>query len=352
LPPISSLGGTLVIEVTLVAPGVAGNIKFQVNGIDPAGGTPQVEIVSKGSTVTIVSGAAVGVPAANGSQWEVTGPQPGSGPSFVLLRTFVGANYTEQSLMIPEVLSTLAAQATAAVDANGNWQVTIDGSINTGSWKYLTSTSAYPSDASVTSGGTFVSGRTFSISGGPLTFGQTLFVTAIPSDATHGTAILPSVHARAAYLTYSASKTLTWSRAGWQDITLKGYTTDTSENIQNPALLSSSLRDVFRMVPAIARGVTLVSASFDCIWVTATNPLGAITLSVAANGGTVAFGNATYAIGAQSVTFSLGSTVNSSGSASFICNFQISFGSAADAAQAAIGDVSITYTMPTPDKTV
>jgi hypothetical protein len=356
LAAISSLGSGIIVEVTMLTSSFPGGLmKFSVTGIDPAGGTPQVKIVSLGFSTGIASGPSVGVASPNGQIWVISQPAPGQGPSSVVVAAFVGSNLTAQTIVIPEATTLAQPQGTVSIDANGNWEATADGSANTNSFRYSFSTSAYPADATVASSGTLVSGpvRTFSINSiSPLTFGQTVFITIIPFTQTGGGgAQLPSMHIRGSYLTYTASKTLTWYRAGWQDITLKGYTTDTSDNVQNVALTSGSIRDIFRMVPAVPRGVQLVSASFDCSWVTATNALNGFTVRVDANGTTVNFGSPTYGAGGQTVTFTLGSTTVSSGAVSFQSNWTAPFANA-DAAQAAIGDVSITYTMPTPDKTV
>lgn len=93
------------------------------------------------------------------------------------------------------------SQGTISISTAGLWTATIDGIESTLSFKYLTSTSVFPSDASVLASGTVANGRTVSVAGGSLlTNGQTLFLTAIPYDAAGGTGTAgPSIHLRATY---------------------------------------------------------------------------------------------------------------------------------------------------------
>jgi hypothetical protein len=259
-------------------------------------------------------------------------------------------------LALPAFTST--AQATVSIDSNGAWTATVDGQVFVQSWRYALSTSAFPSDATAASPGTgtLISGRTFSISGGPLTFGQTIYITAVPFTGPNATgAALPSIHGRGAYQTYTATKTTSYSRVAWKDMTLLGFTSNANNDIINVALASGVIRDRFGISVLLPVGVTLISAAFDVEWNTAaTQALGLFSLNVLQNGTSlINSGAPTYAAGVQTVTVSLGSTVTTTGAILFQNTWANALGpSTADAGQAILRDVSITYTMPTPAVTV
>lgn len=111
-------------------------------------------------------------------------------------------------------------QGTGAVDANGSWSATADLPPSYTSAKYLTSTSAYPSDSSTISTGTVVNGRTFSVvAGGTLTFGQTLYMTVVPYTAAGANGITgPSIHIRVAYQNYTNTITAHYSVGSYRPL--------------------------------------------------------------------------------------------------------------------------------------
>lgn len=102
------------------------------------------------------------------------------------------------------------AQGTVSIDTNGNWSEEWDGGSRAASYKYSTSTSAFPSDATVIASGTSYNGRQGSIvSGGTLTFGQTIYTTIVPYTGPNGTgSTLPSIRLRGSYQTFTATKTV------------------------------------------------------------------------------------------------------------------------------------------------
>jgi hypothetical protein len=354
----------IICEVTMLAPSPSSdaglNVRFQVTGIDPTGGTPLVELVALSAGMSVISGPAVGTTAANNQIWVVRLPAPGAGPGTITSRALVDVRYGDQSLMVPEQTTLAQAQGTVSIASNGTWSASADGPANTGSFKYIAQTGSFPADATVSASGTVVSGRTFSVTGGsPLTFGDTIFLTIIPY-ASVGTA-LPSIHIRGSYLTYSATKTVTYSASGWQRTYNTGFgasTPDPTFNAGgepvNPAVPTSAL-EYLDMTVLAAVGTVLTQAVFSYVWNAATVRLSVFNMAVYANGSLQAFGTGSYAGGSQTKTVAISSvTVTSSLPITLRTqwNGPISGVPPADAAQASTGIVALTYNMPTPDKTV
>lgn len=214
----------------------------------------------------------------------------------------------------------------------------------------------YPSDASVTASGSIVTGGSpISVNGaGTLSYGQTVGITIVPftGPSATGTA-LTAIHIRGSYVTYSASKSVTYSRMSWNDLGRLGFTADANNSIISPAVPIGTIRDRFGMTAITPVGAVLTFASFDVVWNSATNPLGSFVLSVYANGGVLNFGSASAGGGAQTVAFTLGATTLLTGQVGFYSNWGNALGSAtADAAQAELHDVTLTYTQTTPVTTV
>lgn len=355
----------LVTQITMLAPSPSSdagiNVRFQVTGIDPLGGTPQVEIVALSPGMSVVSGAAVGTPDVNNSVWRVSQPQPAAGPGTITARSLVGDRFADETVFVPEQTTLAQPQGTIAVDADGNWEATTDGPANTVSFKYITSTSAFPSDASVASGGSILTGaRTFTLTGGPLSFGQTIYITIIPYNAGSGTGTaLPSIHLRGAYLTYTASKTLNFSRAQF-GLTYKFgadphepiYDTDSSPT--NPAMTVVAAQipiSYLTMMVALPSGVTLVSAAFNGVWnTTAGTHMGAYACAVYTSTTLINSASFTYGAGAQIKVPSLSGAV--AGPLMMFTSWTGPLSGTADAGQIIVQDCSITYTMSDPKKTV
>lgn len=252
------------------------------------------------------------------------------------------------------------AQGTVSIDANGNWAPTVDGPSNVASYRWSSSTSAYPADATVTSSGTVVNGRTFSASGGPLTFGQTVYITIIPftGASASGTA-LDSIHIRGAYLTYTASKTATYSASDWNERSpYVQYGLDWSATTypQNPQIphVNTGVGVMYSwLFPVLPAGVTLVQASVITSWATAAVALGTFSLATYVAGSSVNTGSPTYAGGSQTINMSLSGTLAAASAVVILALWNgPASGNDASADQASIRDVAITYTMPTPDKTL
>lgn len=358
LPPLPS---TPVVEATFLAPTEPGvNVIVEITGVDPFGTTPQVMVKSlSGTSVAIITGAAVGTLAANNSTWKISQPPAGAGPgSMVINTTLADGRTASATVSIPEQASSGIAipQGTVSIDAGGRTGFTTDGLPSTNSIKWLVSTSSYPSDASViASGNILTGGRTFTATNIiTLAFGQTAFVTIVGFTGASGTGTSqPSIHLQGSYQSFSATKTVTYSRTSWVDRGTLGFTSDADGSVINAALPSGTIRDDFAMTAILPQGVTLVSAAFDVAWNTATNALGGFTASVSTVGSNINFASPSYGGGSQTLTMTLGSTVVGSGAILFRNHWGNALGpGTADAGQGALYDVRLTYTQPDPAHTV
>lgn len=102
-------------------------------------------------------------------------------------------------------------QGTVSINPDGSGTISVDGPAWVQSYKYLTSTSAFPSDASVIAGGTIVNGRQVDVAvgAGTLTLGQTIYATFVPYRGTGATFYTGnSIRARGTYQDFSATKTV------------------------------------------------------------------------------------------------------------------------------------------------
>lgn len=349
LLPFSSVGGSIIVEVTFLTPTAPGaKIKFSVTGIDPAGGTPQVKLVALGVGTSISSGPAVGVASTNGQIWEINDPPPGSGAGSVTVAGFVGTNSTSQTITIPEATVVAQGQGTVAVDANGNWEATADAGSSATGFRYLTSTSAFPADATVISSGITASGRTFSVTGGPLAFGQTIFVTIVPNTAT---ALLPSIHIRGAYLSMTATKTLNFSSGSL--VESNNPSLGSSRDANSNLLCGSNATHVFQfftsilMLPVGTAGVLLTAIAVDLLYNSTLGGPSAVDYGFyrkTGSGGRTALATGSAStIGWQTLTASL--SENTAGNSYLL---QVDFDVGTVAAAAGAGNFALTYTMSDP----
>lgn len=167
----------------------------------------------------------------------------------------------------------VTAQGTVSIDTNGAWAATADGPPDTLSFRWSSSTSSYPADATVAASGTLVTGtgRLLAISGGAaLTFGQTIYVTIVPFNAVSGGGEqMPSLHLRGSYQTFTATKTTTFSGAIWhldpetseQDVFLAGAFVANGD--LSPIGMGAPLVQRFVAHPVLPNGVTVTSVAFD-----------------------------------------------------------------------------------------
>lgn len=234
------------------------------------------------STVNFPSDAtALANTAVNGSgAISITGTLAPASRIFITIIPFTGAAGTGTQLPTGHVSSDMFApvnpQGTVSVGGNGGWSFTVDGPQGAQSCKWLASTSSYPSDASVTSGGTLVSPPgplwtgTSASSFGALAFGQTVFVTIVPyTGASAGGVALPSIHLQGTYLTYTPSKTAYYSAAGfapdYPNSSAAIY--QASDGSMHPAIsMGGGTLEDFSLTPALPNGVQITNVSFISYW--------------------------------------------------------------------------------------
>jgi hypothetical protein len=252
----------------------------------------------------------------------------------------------------PILMQDPIAQGTVAIDEDGNWSATADGASGTKSFKYLSSTSAYPSDASVISGGTMVNGRSFSItSGGTLAFGETVYITLVPysyPDAvgTPG----PSIHIRGSYQSYTNTKNVTYSVGSYRPIDNFDFNVSGDQaTVVSPTVLRNYGFQTLVLVPV---GATVTNVEHDLYRGSTTNATSCTFVLWKSSGGggagVVASGAAAANLGWQSISDSTSDL--SAGQQYYMESIQGFSGAATPLETAArTGGFVITYTTPTPD---
>jgi hypothetical protein len=222
-------------------------------------------------------------------------------------------------------------------------------------------TTGTPSDATVLASGTLENHgaiTNWTVNGATtLTFGQTGFLSIIPFTGASATGTqLPSIHGRGAYLSYTATKTVTFPGSVWVErISVFGINWDASHNAFNPAIATLGYSMVVDLNAVIPNGVTITQVLINAWWSsTGHTPTGfAINVDRRTGSGFTTIGTVTPSqIGSWvAPTISLSESVTSG--RSYIISAQWSaIGDTADAAKAGVGDVSITYTMPDPKQTL
>jgi hypothetical protein len=262
------------------------------------------------------------------------------------------------SVDVPERIQQAVAQGSVSVDANGGWTATADGGSNATSFRWSYSTSAYPADATVTASGTLVStGRILDMTGTALTFGQTVYITIIPFNAA-GSA-LPSSHIRGAYLTYTATKTSVWAAAGFAETTLTklGFTIDANGNLVNgpdPSGAHAGTEQYYGQRIALPTGVTITSASLDVYNVGGLGAPHDLNLEVGrlASGSTTSLGSASTTTTGSWVTLTVALSESASSGRTYQFTFHVHFSGSIVSDLAKAANLSVTYTMPTPDITI
>jgi len=357
LPPVSTLSP--IVEVTFLPPTAPGvNVRLQVNGVDPIGTTMQVAIKSTGSATGIITGPGVGILSPNATIWEISQPQPAQGPgSLVVQGVTTDGRIAELAVTIPEASTVAAPQGTVAFTADGNWQATADGPSNAKSFKFLSSTGAFPSDSLVLSSGSVVTGpvRTFSTSGGPLSIGQAIFLTIIPfTQPSAGGVALPSIHIQGAYLNLTGSKTVNYSAGsylqidGTDSITFNTNTLPTSPDLGIGSPLKLSMHHLLPTGVSIAQVSmwgTFGAQAGSNVGVYVNRFFRQVTGGVTSQLGS---GSLTYNGGQQTTTMIMAETVGSSSG----YTSRVDWTGAMDAGQTIGGGVAITYFMPDSKKTL
>lgn len=267
-----------------------------------------------------------------------------------------GARVDVQFSTVPMAL----AQGTVAVSASGAWDATPDLPASAHSLRWSASTSGYPADATVAASGTLISSTTnpvSGISGSGLTFGQTILITIVPFTGSSGGGVqLSPIHIRGAFLTYTASKTTTFSPAAWQ-----GAYSDPSQ----PAIFDWR-NNAYAVPPCwaantsywalpflIPDAVTITNVAYDSSgWVSAPFTIGAGTFRVVrlASGTPTSIGSTTIS---GSGTFNVGLSESSSGRSYQaqveLDNYQPNGGLLPPIT---FGEIGVTYTMGNPSTTV
>lgn len=252
------------------------------------------------------------------------------------------------------------SQGTVSVDANGVYSFTVDLTSDVVSFKWLASTSGYPTDATVSTSGATVtpsSGvHTHTINSiGTISFGQTIFIAFLMYSAAGGTGtILHTIHIRGAYLNLSGSKTVNFSRSSFQPTYQTGGAPtapifDSSASPTNPAMVSGGLTYMTFSI-TLPQGVTLSQASFDGVFSSAGTALGAFNCAIYMANTLLNSGSFTPGGGAQTRNLSLSNTVT--GPLMLFVSFTGPASGTADAGQAIVKDVAVTYNSPDSKKTI
>lgn len=115
LPPLPS---TVIVDFTPLDPSPPTDAgiyyRFQVAGVDPLGMTPQVEIQSLSSNMSVASGPAIGVLSPNDTAWRVAMPTTGGVGTVTLRAQTPDGRFSDFTFTVPE--STIASSLTMRLD--------------------------------------------------------------------------------------------------------------------------------------------------------------------------------------------------------------------------------------------
>lgn len=110
-------------------------------------------------------------------------------------------------------------QGTVGIGSDGAVTFSVDGPDGTASFRYSTSTSAFPNEATVAVSGTIINGSTTGevTPGVTLSFGQAVYITIVPFTGVNATGNqLPGGRLTSRFSTFTATKTTTYSGATWK----------------------------------------------------------------------------------------------------------------------------------------
>lgn len=211
-------------------------------------------------------------------------------------------------------------QGTVSIDTNGNWSASLDGPQQVLSYRWLSSTSGYPDDATTAGGGAIINGRTFTVTdGGTLDFGQTVYITAVPYPSTNALGDAgQSVHLRGSYQSYTPTKTVAYSAGSFtpKQSTITSYGSYFGPSVQSA--IAAPFDYIGQCIVLIPDGTTLTNATQDLYF----NDTGGVNADVSAvsmnvlrvdaagSGGTTSLGSAsiTNLLGWQSASVPLSET--------------------------------------------
>lgn len=281
------------------------------------------------------------------------------------LATVGSFSHTIGKATIPFLPPEPFAQGSVSIAVNGSWSFTVDGTESVKSYKWLTSTTAYPTDSDTALFGTGVNAAgPFSVAaGGVLTFGDTLFLTVLeyPLPSYAGTAV--SIHLRGSYQSYTATKTVGYSRAIWTPgfFNISGAVThpnglqaDSAGRPSNYPIDPGNAQG-FAATILVSQGCEAHEVEIDGYWNSATTSLDSVTFGCELAGGTLNVGSFSPGGGSQTVTLTLADTpVVSGDTLSLVGAWGIGSGSAlsADGLQAGMADFRIIYNMLNPEQTL
>jgi hypothetical protein len=253
-------------------------------------------------------------------------------------------------------------QGSASGPGDGSWSAFADGPPNTVSWRYAISTSGYPTDATAAAG-SVVTGRTFSLSSGSaLTFGQTIYITAIAYDGPSGTGAQVAVpsHMQYSFTSFTATKTLTYSAASCiseQSVNFDSgggvlpWFFDTDGALIGVDGAAGDVTQFIQLLAGIPNGTTGVTLTSIGVTAYDNNPafVGGFNFGllrqVTNTSTTLTSGNTTNGAGWQTMTRSLSENTSGGRSYALVLEFIAGSSTANDLRYAGI---SVTYTMSDP----
>lgn len=351
----------IFIEVTVLDPSPSTDggtlLRIQVSGVDPAGGSPQVRITALSSNVTINTGPAVGTLSPNDQIWKLTLPDASTGPGNVTVEAVLGVKSAKTTIPVPSKSSVAIPQGSVLIDSGGFAHVQWDGPTEAVSYRYLTSTSAWPSEATTAASGNIVNGRQQDFAISPvLSLGQTIYITIVPFTGTGATGTqLTSIRLYGSFQTYARSKTQYFGAgsllpdgdggAGWAWKVASGLLQLTAIPA-NPPVLGQG----FTCYVPVPAGCTLTNVSFND-----NSPAAGGTTSFAV--GRVSSAGAYTSLGSGSTTVGAGwqiISLNMSDTTGQRYEINVSFVNAGSVASVndQFAGFYVTYTMPTSDKTL
>lgn len=217
---ISSTASSVVVRVAVIRPHAGGNVTITY---DSTG----ITTITPASGQTILAAAVTSSLATTGYvDFTVTRPAPGANGRVTFTCAATDSISDVDAVDIPAFDG--IPQGSVAIGADGSVEITVDGAPWVASHKYSTSTSAFPSEATVRSSGTTVNGRQMSASlaASTLALGATIFVTILPYSATGAGGVEgSSIKLRATRHDTSATKTVYWSAGA---ITLGNWGTNSA----------------------------------------------------------------------------------------------------------------------------
>lgn len=245
------------------------------------------------------------------------------------------------------------AQGTVTIDTNGVYAWSQDGSTAQASVKYAESTTTFPTDATVRAGTNIINGRQVTRgSGGPLTFGQTVFITIIPYTGSGATGTeLPSIRLRGAYQSFSATKVANFAARTLHELTSppRGVDWDTDNNLIPPHTPLLSSVEEFTGVADIPEGTTITLVEFDVLFPGGLGDTPSISCSLARISSHTRTGLGSVSVSTSGAWQTLSIGLSESVSTGRAYQLEVQFtGIIGSSSAIRLGPMRITYTTPQP----